>query len=184
MKKKKDEKILELQYTIEALENEIESLEEDARITHEKLWTVITENDRLTLRYEPYRPPGSEDEEYDFYELVNDNKSLTQKLLDKIEIIKELEEEVRAAKTRNNLLVSELIDVRKAVAEMKIAKEHKPRIKHDRYWNFSFELWPGSWGLNYYRYQWKKYGSRSREGSFQLGPIGFSWNREPKDRKH
>lgn len=170
-KNKKDDKILELQYNVEALENEIESLEEDARINHEKLWTVIQENDRLTLRYEPFRPPGDPTEEYDFYELVDENKAL--------------EKEVKYEKDKNNRLTAELIDVRKAVAEMKIVQEEPRRlIKNDRYWNFSFELWPGAWGLNYYRYDWRKYGARSREGSIQLGPIGFSWNRDPKDRKH
>ncbi len=156
----------ELEYQIEALQDQVEDLEQQLQDQHAKLWSIIQENDRLTLKYEPYRPEGDEHENLDFYGLVEDNKKLK-------DLVKRLQE-------KNNRLVSELIDVRKAITETKVAKEHKPLIKYTRWWNANIELWPGAWDLNYYRYKWEKYGSDSREGSLQFGPFGFSWNREPK----
>jgi predicted nuclease with TOPRIM domain len=131
---------------------------------------------------QPNLPPCDEPENLTFYDLIEENDNLTQNVLDKMEVIKEVEAENKRLLENNRRLISELIDVRKAVTEMKIAKEYKPLIKYDRWWNASFEFWPGAWGLSYYRYKWEKYGSDSREGSIQLGPVGFSWNREPKKR--
>lgn len=168
---KKDEKILEFQYTIEALEDELQDHEKEIEDTKAKLWDVIQENDRLTLTYEPYRPPGDEHEGLDFYELIEENDNLTQNILNKIAVIKELEERI--------YILERTVQVNKA-PRIPASDPKKPRIKNERWWNFSVELWPGAWGLNYYRFNWQKHGSVSREGSIQVGPFGFSWNREPK----
>lgn len=169
--KKLKEKNLEQSYTIEALQDEIEFLQQDNADRRAKLWEVVCENDRLTMRYEPYRPPGDEHEEFDFYELIEENESLSQNILNKMKVIDEKNIEM----ANLNYKIRQL---EKAAVEMNPA--NTIRIKNDRWWNFSVELWPGAWGLNYYRYDWKKYGATSREGQMQIGPFGFSWNREPK----
>ena len=164
-KKKFKEKILEQGYSIEVLEDEISDLEEQLSETKTKLWEIIQENDRLTLTYEPYRPTGDENEGVNFYDLFDENKELKA-------TVRQLEQEVVN-------LNYKLRQVEKSMVEMKPAGK-QPRIKYDRWWNASFELWPGAWNCSYYRYQAKKHGSKSREGQVQVGPFGFSWNREPK----
>lgn len=166
----------QLQYDVEALEDHIEHLEEVIADSKAKHWELIQENDRLTLTYEPYRPPGDEYEGLQFYDILEENDELTRGILDKMEVIKEQDQ--RIAELRNQIYALQRTlqvnsDVVKAAAK-------KPRVKYDRWWNLSFELWPGAWGLNYYRFQGKKYNSNSREGQAQIGPFGFSWNREPK----
>lgn len=183
---KKDEKILELSYTIEVLEGEIEHLEEVIADTKAKLWEVICDNDRLTLAFEPYIPPGHEDAELTFYGLKEENDMLTQKVLDKMEIIEELDEEVLNQQRLIASLRKEIYDVGQHYTNKAPQIPVKPkRVKNERWWNFSVELWPGAWGLNYYRYDWQRaqrngHPGTSREGNFQIGPFGFSWNREPK----
>ena len=151
----------EYTYQIEALEEEIKDLKSEIVENHTKLWDIIQENDRLTMTYEPYRPPGDEDEGVNFYDLIEENK--------------ELRAEVAGLKIK--LYLDDQLPI-KPFKDEKLKK--KERIKNDRWWNFSIELWPGAWGLNYYRYNWKKSGSQSREGQMQIGPFGLSWNREPK----
>lgn len=75
MKSKKNQ-ITELNYTIEALEDEIEYLREDSVDSRAKLWEIIQENDILTMKYCPYRPPGDEDEDIDYYDLKEENNNL------------------------------------------------------------------------------------------------------------
>lgn len=67
----------------------------------------------------------------------------------------------------------------KRAPQIPVAKP-KPLIKNDRSWTFSFEIWPGAWNLYYYRFNWRKHNGTVREGQINLGPIGFSWYREPK----
>lgn len=173
----------QLQYDVEALVDEVEHWQEVAAEAKGKLWEVITENDRLTLTYEPYRPPGDEHEGLQFYDILEENDELTRGILDKMEVIAEQDQRI-AEFVRDNLelrnQVWELQRTLQVNPEIKAKKEYKPKIKNERWWNFSIELWPGAWGLSYYRYQWRKYGGTSREGNFQIGPFGFSWNREPK----
>lgn len=172
MGKNKD-KALELSYTVEALDDEIEylkntiaELERKGAEDHARIWELICHNDRLTLSYEPYRPPGDEHEGLTFYGLVEENKEL-------IKLNKYLE-------TRVSSLLESLTTPAPNPAPIIPVAPKKPLIKYDRYWNATFELWPGAWGLNYYRYQGKKYNSESREGNIQIGPFGFNWNRDPK----
>lgn len=148
----------EMKYQIEALEDEIEDLKSEVAEEHSKLWEIIQENDRLTLAYEPYRPPGDENEGVNFYDLIEENK--------------ELRAEVAGLKIQ--------LYLKDNLPDAPVEPIKKSRIKNDRWWNFSIELWPGAWGLNYYRYDWKKYKSSSREGQMQIGPFGLSWNKEPK----
>jgi len=54
---KQSDKILELGYTIEALEDEVDALTATVEEKQRRIVELITENDRLTLRYEPYEPP-------------------------------------------------------------------------------------------------------------------------------
>lgn len=153
--KKKDEKILEFQYTIEALENEIETLEETARLDHERLWSIIQENDRLTLTYEPYRPPGDEHEGVQFYDLVEENE--------------ELHAQIKSLQDRNNRLTSELIDVRTAVAEMKQAKEKKKR--YPKAGVISFDFWPPRDWFRLKYYKWNP----GESAQLCIGPIRIDW---------
>lgn len=94
-KKELNGKIKEQSYMIEAQNDEIAYLKGEVAEKHEKLWAVIQKNDRLTMTYEPYRPPGDEYEGLTFYELIEENNSLTKNILDKIDVIKELDEELR-----------------------------------------------------------------------------------------
>lgn len=168
--RKLKDKVLEQSYSIEALEDDVEHWQEVAAEAKAKLWEIICENDRLTLTYEPYRPPGDEYEGLGFYELIEENDNLTQNILDKIAVINELDKEIRVLKTAST----------QKAPEIPVTPKKVGFFGHDRWWNASFELWPGAWGLNYYRYDWKRGTSKAREGNFQLGPLGFSWNKEPK----
>lgn len=177
-KETKKDKIVELGYTIEALEDEIEYLKGEHATNRARIWELIEHNDRLTLTYEPYRPPGDEDENTSYYDLKEENDMLTQKVLDKMALTDELD-------GRISKLVTENYELRRTIQAnndivYKATKKTKSRVKNDRWWNFNIELWPGAWGLNYYRYDWKKYNADTREGQMQIGPLGFSWNREPK----
>lgn len=78
-KSKKDEKLTELGYSIEALEDEIEHLHEVISSKHTRVVELIGENDRLTMTYEPYRPPGDEDENISYYDLKEENEHLRSK---------------------------------------------------------------------------------------------------------
>ena len=142
-------------YNIEALEDEIEYLKEEHATNKARIWELICENDKLTMKYRPYRPPGDEDEDIDYYDLKDENTNL---------------------RAENLGLSLKLYRPAEKAPEVPVKK----KVKNDRWWNFSVELWPGAWGLNYYRYNWKKYGANTREGQMQIGPFGFSWNREPK----
>lgn len=73
---KKDETINELEYALEAAEDEISLLQEETSAQKKRIWELIKENDRLTLAYEPYHPPGHENENVSYYELIEENKSL------------------------------------------------------------------------------------------------------------
>lgn len=168
MGKKRDDKLTELGYTIEALQDEVDHWQEVAAENKAKLWDIICENDRLTLTYEPYSPPGHEDENVGYYDLKEENKDLSDRINRYLDTIQK----------QDNLLW----ELRAEVALQKLTKEAKKKFafKNDRWWSVSFELWPGAWDLNYYRYDWKRHNGTSREGNFQIGPLGFSWNRDPK----
>src|SRR5688572_2364603 len=101
----------------------------------------------------------------------------------------QLEEELTSTQSENDFLskrVGELVTkvnelsaenyqlgVQLVKAQTEYLDEPKPaRKRYDRFWNFSIELWPPAWGLSSYRFDWKRSGSDSREGSYQLGPFG------------
>lgn len=65
-----------LLYTTEALDEEIEYLRDELRMKGDRVVELISEVDRLSLRYEPYRPEGDEDESKDFYELIEEVSAL------------------------------------------------------------------------------------------------------------
>jgi hypothetical protein len=79
-KKLSDKELRELMteqsYTIEALEDEVEYLREEYATNHARIWELICENDTLTMKYCPYRPPGDEDENIDYYDLKEENEAL------------------------------------------------------------------------------------------------------------
>lgn len=175
MSKKKDEKILELQYNVEMLQDEVDHHEEMARINHERLWTIIQENDRLTLRYEPYRPPGHETEEYDFYELIDENKSLTQNVLDKVLVIKEVEDENKELKAkitsleyRNQNLANDLREIRQAVLEM---KKETPKKRVKKFGVVSFDIWPPR---DWFRFNWTRW-NPGQAAQLCIGPLRIDW---------
>lgn len=102
----------------------------------------------------------------------------------KDEIIKDLEYQneellykVEALEAIKRDLITELITQKTLKPAIKV---RRLLCRYDRWWSFSVELWPGAWDLNYYRFDWRKHISTSREGQVQVGPFGFSWNRELK----
>lgn len=120
--------------------------------------------------------------------LQKENDALTQNILDKIAVIKELEDDYMSLTNDYLRKVNELHQARSTevgpseVVFTKKAPEipFPTKVKYERWWNFSIELWPLAWGLSYYRYDWQRAKSDAREGQIQFGPFGFSWNREPK----
>jgi regulator of replication initiation timing len=114
-------------YDIEALEEEVDRLMELLQDKHEKLVNLINENDRLTMRYEPYRPEGDEDYGKDFYELIEENNRLR----------------------RDNLkLTNRLWEVEQAV------KEIKPKKKYRKNGVVSFDFWPLSEWVRFSHNKW------------------------------
>ncbi len=154
----------ELKYRIEALEAEIEDLEESLRDEHQKLWEVIQENDRLTLTYEPYRPPGDEHENLDFYGLLEENDSLTENVLDKIEVIKELEDQMRQLTQENRRVYAELSDLKRAMVEMKPKRYPKSGV-------ISFDFWPPRDWFRLSYHSWKP----GMAAQLCIGPIRIDW---------
>jgi regulator of replication initiation timing len=151
-KKELRELMTEQSYTIEAFENEIEDLEEVIKVTKAKLWEVIQENDRLTMRYEPYRPPGDQHEDYDFYELIEENKSLKKK--------------IRLLSEQNTQLLTELRDIRVAMREMKPLKR-----KHPKGGVVSFDFWPPS---DWFRLKYDKW-TPGMAAQLCIGPLRIDW---------
>ena len=151
----------EQRYSIEALEDEIENLEEINRNQHEKLWEVIQENDRLTITYEPYRPPGDEHEDLDFYSLVEENDELTHKILDKIEIINEQDEELR--------------DLRNALIELRHKKDPQipfpKKVKHKKGGVVSLDIWPPS---DWFRLNYNSW-DPGMAAQLCVGPVRIDW---------
>lgn len=112
MNKSKLKKLLaEKGYLIEALEDELEYhveaiVEKNKEIDkkHTRIVELVHENDRLTLTYEPYRPPGDENEGLGYYDLINENNTLVENVLDKIAVIRELDDEITDLKNQINTL--------------------------------------------------------------------------------
>ena len=167
-----------LKEQIEALESEIEDLKEMARIKQERMWEIIQENDRLTLKYEPYRPPGDEHEETSFYDLIEENDTLTKNILDKIEVIKEVEKEneglhrtVETMRSQNVNLATELREVRKRIISMQMAP--KP-AKIKKYGGISFDFWPPR---DWFRFSYNKW-HPGMAAQLCIGPIRIDWQAE------
>lgn len=144
-------KILEQGYSLEALEDEVEHLREVITQKQGRISELIGENDRLTLTYEPYRPPGDEYEGLGFYELIEENDALTQNVLDKIQVIRELE-----------ATISEL--QRPVMASPKKARKNYCGV-------LSFDFWPLTDWLRLKLYRW------SPGKAFQacVGPVRFDF---------
>lgn len=94
-KSKKDDKLTELGYTIEALEDEVEHWKGQYDLKQARIGELIDHNDRLTLTYEPFRPPGDDMENISYYDLNEENDSLTQGIMDKIHVIHEQDEVIK-----------------------------------------------------------------------------------------
>lgn len=70
------ELLTEQSYSIEALQDEVEYLNGEHASNKARIWELICENDKLTMKYCPYRPPGDEDEDIDYYDLKDENTNL------------------------------------------------------------------------------------------------------------
>lgn len=135
----------ELKYRIEALEGEIEYHEERAEMQRERIWELIQENDRLTLRYEPFNPEGSEGHGESFYDLLEERNSLQQKL--------------RFVEQQRDNLECALRNTQPA------PKPKNPRKRHSA--GVSLDLWPISdwFRLSFHRWNPGKY------AQLTIGPI-------------
>lgn len=151
MKKEKDkvqelkEKIVEQGYQTEALEDEIDNLEEELSITKEKLWEIIQENDRLTLTYEPYSPPGHEDENIGYY----DQKEEIQRLRT---MIRELQTEAHQLNKR-------------------LKETPTPKKKYPKAGCVSFDFWPLS---DWFRLSLNRW-NPGMASQLCIGPIRVDW---------
>ncbi len=139
----------------------IATLEKDIDELRARLWEVISENDRLTLTYEPFQPEGDEYEGVQYFDLIDENDSLAAKLLDKLGVIRELEARIR---------ILEQAPVQRAP---KIPYKAKKVKKQPRYFgSASLDYWPPS---DYLRFSLKRYGNH--EWQFTFGPIRIDFSR-------
>lgn len=163
---KKNEKILELGFTIEALQHEITDLEERLTASDSRLWEIIKENDRLTLTYEPYRPPGDTYEGLEFFELVEENEALAQDLLDKDKSINGLENLANTLQMKNNKLASELYTLRREVEKLQAKTKKYPKAG-----SVSFDFWP--W-RDWFRLSYSKW-NPGKYAQLCIGPLRIDW---------
>lgn len=158
---KKDEKITKLGYDIEAMTDEVEHLHEVISGKQARIAELIGLNDRLTLTYEPYRPPGDDYENVAYYDLIEENDSLTKNVVDKIEVIRGLDEEIVHLRAMVKEFQAEASQLDK------ILKAEKRKNNRKYAGCLSFDFWPISdwFRLNLYRWNPGK--------AFQLciGPI-------------
>lgn len=138
----KKEKIQELQWTIGAYEDEVEE-------NKELIASLIKDNDRLTLAFEPYIPEDHEDYGLTFYGLKEENDQFAQNILDKIEVIKELDNE-------NYNLRAQIRQLQKKTSE-----------KRSYAGSVSFDFWPPS---DWFRLNLSKFSS-GRYFQAMIGPI-------------
>lgn len=144
---KKDDKLTELSYTIEALEDEVEYFKEVVGQKQSRISDLISENDRLTMTYEPYRPPGDDMESISYSDLNEENDSLTQNIMDKIHVIHEQEEEITRLWTMVKEFQAEAHQLDQMIKAQKTKRKNYAGV-------LSFDFWPlGDWfRLNLYRW--------------------------------
>lgn len=159
---KKDEKILEQGYSIEALEDEVEELEEVIASKQARIVELIHENDRLTLAYEPYRPPGDENEDLGYYDLIDENNSLAQNVLDKIEVINELDQEIRQLQSTVRAFQSK-INLLDQMLQVETNKNRRRKYAGC----LSFDFWPISDWFRFKLYRWNP----AKAFQLTIGPI-------------
>lgn len=138
-------KILELGYSIEALEDETEHLREIISQKHSRIVELIHENDRLTLTYEPYHPPGSELENTGYYELIDQIHHLEAKVLEYKFEVHHYQQELASEKAK------------------------KVRSKHVGL--LSFDFWPLTDWLRLKLYRWNP----GKAFQACVGPLRFDW---------
>ncbi len=146
---KKADKITELSYSVGALEDEIEYLNETVAQKQGRIVELINENDRLTMAFDPYIPEDSEDYGLTFYGLKAENESLIEKIQEKMFEISNL---------RGQLSHYEEID---PINETKNPKNGC----------LSFDFWPLSDWVRLSLYRWEP------GKAFQLciGPCRLDW---------
>lgn len=133
-------------YTIEALEDEIEDLKEERAENKARIWELICQNDALTMKYCPYRPPGDEDENIDYYDLKDENKALMEE---------------------NEDLLAENMSLRFNELPQTVAKKEKLK----KAGVVSFDFWPLS---DWFRLSYNKW-NPGMATQLCIGPIRFDW---------
>lgn len=153
-KKELRELLNEQGYSIEALEDEVDELKWANRDLCQmvldkqtRIVELISENDRLTMTYEPYRPPGDEDENISYYDLKEENQHLVT--------------DVRLLNDRIGRLYADLT---------RSTEVTKPK-KYPKAGVVSFDFWPLSDWFRLTLHRWNP------GQSFQLciGPIRVDW---------
>lgn len=138
-------KIVEQGYSIEAQDDEIEHLREIISQDHSRIVELIEENDRLTLAYEPYHPPGDENENVGYYDLIEENDRLTNKAL-------EYKHE--------------------AIQYQQMLKAERAKKARKRYAGcVSFDFWPLTDFLRLKLYRW----SPGKAFQACVGPVRIDW---------
>lgn len=154
MSKKEEKELretnLSFSYTIDALTNEVEYLEEVLRDKHSRLLAFIQENDRLTLRYEPYIPGSDEDHGKDFYGLIEENEQLRESL-------KQLKESLTQLQRSRCCEIDE---------KKPVKKSRKPKAGV-----VSIDFWPPS---DWFRLSLDKW-SPGQYAQLCIGPIRIDW---------
>lgn len=183
------ELLTEQSYTVEALEDELEGhlstidylaekidgltgtvndlskVNKDVLLglakAQERIVELIHENDRLTLAYEPYRPPGDEDEELTFYGLKEENDSFMHNILDKIAVIQEQDSEIRELHNQIHYLQRTL----------QVNTPEPKKIRKTHAGVLSFDFWPASDWFRFNLYRWNP----GKAFQLTIGPVRFDW---------
>jgi hypothetical protein len=141
------QKLQGLEYSVEALEDEVEYLRNTISEDHIRIVDLIRENDRLTLRYEPFRPPGDEHEGFDFYELIEENEALIAKAWEY---------------KQETIQMQQILDVERA---------KKVKVRNKYCGIVSFDFWPLSDWARFKIYPW----SPGKTFQTVIGPFRFDW---------
>lgn len=157
-KSKKDlkAKILELSYDLEAADSEIDDLVEQIGDQSRRIYELITENDRLTITYEPFIPKDSPYYGREFFEILEENKELNDKVASLIYRLDNINRE------RNEFQLR--------VWELQKEMKERPK-KYKKNGVISLDFWPPR---DWFRFNYHKW-DPGKAAQICIGPLRIDW---------
>ena len=155
-KKELKNRILELNWELEAANSEIDDLIEQIADQQRRIVELINENDRLTITYEPFIPEDDPDYGREFFEILEENKELNNRVTSLVYRLDNINRE------RNEFQL-QLWDLQKAVKEMK--------PKHKKCGVISFDFWPLR---DWFRFNYHKW-NPGMAAQLCIGPFRIDW---------